>query len=214
MGRLRRSGRIPAVVYSEGKPGETVQINEHEFQQMLKRHRGEQLLVTLDVDGGTPRKVLLKDVQHHPVNHHPIHIDFYEVSMTRRLTVEVPIRLVGEPIGVTQQGGIVDHLLRSINIECLPDDIPEEISLDISGLAVGRHLNVGDIQVDAEKIEIVTASGIPVVAVSLPKAEEETVTEEGAAAAEPEVITAKKPEAGATLEAGKEKADKAEKEKK
>lgn len=221
MGRLRREGRIPAIVYGEGKTGETVQINEHDFQQMMKRHRGEQMLVTLDVEGASPRKVLLKDVQHHPIYHRPVHIDFYEVSMSRRLAVEVPIRLVGEPIGVTQQGGIVDHLVRSIEIECLPDDIPEDIVVDISDLAIGKHLSVADIQVDTSKIEILTAPDIGVVAVSLPKAEEEATPVEGeGAAASPEVITEKKSEDGAgeggkaapakesASKGGKEKAEK------
>jgi len=192
--RLRRTGQIPAVVYSEGKPGEPVQVNAHDFAQLLRHHRGEHMLVTLKV-GESERQVLLKDVQHHPVDGRVIHVDFYEVSMTRKVRVEVPVRLVGTPVGVSQQGGILDHLIRAVIVECLPSDIPEELVVDVSNLRVGHHLTVGDIPVDAGRVRIVTARDIVVAAVSLPKAEEMAAptgeAAEGAAAAEPEVITAK-----------------------
>ncbi len=199
--RLRKSGRIPAIVYSEGRPGRPVHLDAHDFGQMLRHHRGEHMLVDLEV-GGARQKVLLKDVQHHPVDGHVIHVDFYEVSMTRRIRVEVPLRLVGDPIGVTQQGGILDHLLRSVEVECLPGDIPEELAVDVSQLAIGRHLTVGDIQVDAARLRVVTAPGIAIAAVSLPKAEEAAeVAAVAEGAAEPEVLTARKGEEGEAAEA-------------
>ncbi len=203
--RLRRAGRIPAIVYSEGRPGEPVWLNAHDFGLMLQHHRGEHMLVNLELEG-VRRTVLLKEVQHHPLNSSVLHVDFYEVSMTRRIRVEVPLRLVGDPVGVTQQGGILDHLLRSVEIECLPGDIPEEITVDVSSLAVGHHLSVGDIRLDPARYRILTARDIAIAAVSMPKAEEAApaaaATEE--AAAEPEVLTARKAEGG---EAGAEKAE-------
>lgn len=209
MGRLRREGRIPAVVYSEGKTGENVQIVAHDFAQMMKRHHSEQMLVDLDVAGGKPRKVLLKAMQHHPIDGRVTHIDFYEVSMTRKLRVSVPLKLVGEPVGVTQEGGILDHLLRTIEVECLPADILEEIPIDVAGLAVGKHLSVKDIKLDPAKYAIVTGADVAIAAVSMPKAEEEVAAPaEGEAGAEPEVITAKKPEDGEEAEGGKEGAAK------
>ncbi len=119
--------------------------------------------------------------------------------MTRKIRVEVPLRLVGTPVGVSQQGGILDHLLRSVEIECWPDDIPEELTVDVSHLEVGRHLSVADIPVDRERIRIRTAPDVPVATVSMPKAEEvaETAAATEAAAAEPEVLTARKPEESA-----------------
>ncbi len=205
MGRLRREGRIPAVVYSEGKAGQNVQIVAHDFAQMMKHHHSEQMLVDLDVAGSAPRKVLLKAMQHHPIMGHVTHIDFYEVSMTRKLRVSVPLKLVGDPVGVTQQGGILDHLLRSIEVECLPADILEEIPVDVADLAVGKHLSVKDIKLDPAKYTILTGADVAIAAVSLPKAEEEVAAPaEGEAAAEPEVLTGKKPEEGEAAEAGKE----------
>jgi large subunit ribosomal protein L25 len=171
------------------------------------------MLVDLDVAGSPPRKVLLKSLQHHPVMGQVTHIDFYEVSMTRRLSVSVPLRLVGDPVGVTQQGGILDHLLRSIEVECLPADILEEIPVDVTELAVGKHLSVKDIKLDPAKYTILTGADVAIAAVSMPKAEEEVAAPaEGEASAEPEVLTGKKPEEGEGAEAGKEAPAKAGKE--
>ncbi len=203
--RLRRAGKIPAIVYSEGRPGEPVWLNEHDFGLMLQHHRGEHMLVSLELDGAR-RSVLLKEVQHHPLTSSVLHVDLYEVSMTRRIRVEIPLRLVGDPVGVTQQGGILDHLLRSIEIECLPGDIPEDIPVDVSSLAVGRHMSVGDIRLDPARYRIVTAADIAIAAVSMPKAEEApaaAAAPEGGAA-EPEVLTARKAEEG---EEGAEKGE-------
>jgi large subunit ribosomal protein L25 len=224
-GRLRRQGWLPGVVYSEGKPAQTIQINEHDFSRMLHHHRSEHMIMDLVVSGAPARKVLLKEIQHHPVDGHPLHADFYEVSMTRKVRVEIPIVLRGDPAGV-QQGGILDHLLRAVEVECLPADLIEQIEVDVSGLAIGKHLTVADIKLDPARFTIQTGAGIAIAAVSLPRAEEEEAPAEAAAegAAEPEVITAKKEEGeegeepaeggrkaekkeekGAAKEAGKEK---------
>lgn len=204
MGRLRRTGWLPAVVYSEGKPAANLQVNEHDFELMLHHHRGEHVIVDLAVAGGEAKKVLLKEVQHHPVSGHVLHADFYEVSMTRKVRVEIPLRLVGDPTGVTQQGGILDHLLRTVLVECLPGDLMEQIDIDVSGLALGKHLAVRDIKLDLSKYTMLSGADVAIAAVSAPKAEEVVATPaegEAAAAAEPEVITAKKPEEGEEGEA-------------
>ncbi len=210
VGRLRRQGWLPGVVYSDGKPAETIRINGHDFRALLRHHRGEHMIMDLVVGGGEPRKVLLKEIQHHPVKGWPIHADFHAISMTRKLRVEVPVRLTGDPIGVTQQGGILDHLLRSVEVECLPTDLMEEIVVDVSHLALGKHLSVKDIALDAGRYRLVTAPDVAIAAVSAPKAEEVAAPVEGeaAAAAEPEVITGKKEEGEEGAEAapaGKEK---------
>jgi large subunit ribosomal protein L25 len=197
--RLRREGWIPAVVYGEGKPAVPVQVREHDFQKKLGRHSGETLILDLEIRDLGNRKVLLKDVQHDPLSSRMTHVDFYEVNMTRKIRVDIPITLRGDPIGVTQGGGILDHLLRVVEVECLPGDLLEEIVVDVSGLEVGRHLNVRDIRLDPAKYVILTAPEIGLAAVSLPRAEEEVapveaVAAEGATPAGPEVLTAKKEE--------------------
>lgn len=196
--RLRREGWVPAVVYGEGKAAVTVQVREHDFQKKLGRHSGENLILDLEIRDAGTRKVLLKDVQHNPLTSRMAHVDFYEVSMTRKIRVDIPITLKGDPIGVTQNGGILDHLLRVVEVECLPGDLIEEIVVDVAGLDVGKHLNVRDIRLDPAKFAILTAPEIAIAAVSLPRAEEEAAPAEAAGAeagaAEPEVLTAKKEE--------------------
>ncbi len=201
VGRLRQSGQLPGVVYSEGKPAEMIQTDLHAFRSMLKHHHGEHMIMDLVVGGGAPRKVLLKEVQHDPIMGHPIHVDFYAVNMSRKVRVDIPVRLTGIPIGVSNQGGILDHLLREVEVECLPGDLMEEIVVDVAALELGKHLSVADIRLDASKYRMVTAGEIAIAAVSAPKEEEVAAPAEGeAAAAGPEVIGEKKAEEGEAAE--------------
>lgn len=202
-------------------------MNEHDFKMALKGHASEHLIMDLDVEGEQGHKVLLKDVQHHPVSGRVLHADFHEVSMTKKLRVEIPITLVGDPVGVTQMGGILEHILRSVEVECLPADILEHVDIDVGNLSIGDSVTVGDIKLDMAKYTIISDESLAVATVAAPRAEEEVKPAEeavaGAEAAGPEVITEKKPEegeAGAAEEgkkgAGKEEAkdDKKAKEKK
>ena len=120
-GRLRRTGWFPAVVYGEGRPGVDIQLNEHDFVMMLRSHRSENMIVDLTVEGtDKPYKVMLKAMQHHPITGRVIHVDFYEVSMTRKIEIEVPVKLAGIPTGVANEGGILEHVLRALTVQCLP----------------------------------------------------------------------------------------------
>jgi large subunit ribosomal protein L25 len=101
---------------------------------------------------GETKKVLLQEVQHHPVTGRILHADFQEISMTEKLRVEIPVRLSGEPAGVTQQGGVLEHILRAIEVECLPGDIVEQFDVDVSALQIGDRLSVSDIKVDAARL--------------------------------------------------------------
>jgi large subunit ribosomal protein L25 len=195
-GRLRRSGFFPAVLYSEGKPGRDIQLNEHDFVLLFRGHHAENLLMDLAVDSEKPVKALLKAMQHHPLNGRVLHADFYAISMDKKLELEIPVTLVGEAKGVAQEGGILEHVLRSVMVECLPDDLPEELQLDVSDLAMGHTLKVKDIPLDTAKYRILTDGDIVVAAIAAPRTAEEeapAAAEEGGAA-EPEVITAKKAE--------------------
>lgn len=202
VGRLRRSGLIPAIIYGSGKEARLIQLNAHDFEQTLRGHMGEHMVMDLEVGKDEALKVLLKEVQHDPVSHKIIHADFNEISMTRKLRVEIPIRLQGEPVGVTQQGGVIEQILRQVEVECLPTDILEQIEMDVSGLHVGESLTVANIQLDPAKFTILSAKELALAAVAAPKVEEEPVAEaavEGAPG-EPEVITEKKPEEGEEAE--------------
>ena len=200
-GRLRRTGWFPAVVYGEGRPGLDIQLNEHDFVMMLRTHRSENMIVDLAVEGkAKPFKVMLKAMQHHPLTGRVIHVDFYEISMTRKIEIEVPVKLVGVPTGVANEGGILEHVLRTLTVQCLPGDLIEEFSLDVADLHIGKTLRVRDVPVDAAKYKVMNDPDQVVAAVAAPRTEEEekaeTEAEAAAAAAGPEVLTEKKEEEG------------------
>ncbi len=209
VGRIRRDGLVPGVVYGEGKPAKLVQFKLHDFEQALRGHSGEHMLMDLEVKGDKMLKVLLKEVQHHPVSGKVIHADFHEISLTRKLRIEVPIKLVGEPVGVTQQGGVLEHVLREVEVECLPTDIPEQIEVDVSALSIGQSLTVADIKVDASKFTLLSDKLLAIAAVAAPRVEEEVAPAEAAVegAAEPEVIREKKEEGEEGAEAAEGKGE-------
>lgn len=194
--RMRRDGWLPGVINADKGATRMVRLNRHDFEQMLHRHRSENLILDVSVDEEAPKKMLLKEVQHHPLTGHPLHIDFIEISMTKKMRFEIPLRLTGEPSGVLQEGGILEQPLRVLQVECLPPDLVEELLVDVSTLKLGASILVRDLKLDP-KLTIVTTGDIAVAAVSAPRVEEEVKPEEAAGAAgEPEVIGAKKEEEG------------------
>jgi len=197
--RMRRDGMIPGVIYSEGNEARSISLPKHEFEQMLHHHAGEQMMITIELDG-KESSVLLKDVQHDILSDGIEHVDLQEVSMTKKLRVQISVELVGEAEGVKSEGGVLDHLLHSVDVECLPGDILEKIEVDVSALTMGDMLTVKDIHIDVSKYEIMTAEDVGVASVSAPRVAEETEEgEEGEAgeedaSGEPEVINEKKAE--------------------
>lgn len=193
--RLRNEGGLPAVVYGFGKEPESIQLNQHDFQQLLRHHASEYLMMDLEIGSSAARKVLLKDVQHDPISGNVLHVDFNEISMTEKIVVEVPVETSGTPEGVTQQGGVLDQQCRTIEIECLPGDIPEVFHVDVSALEIGDHITVGDIELDVSKYTLVTDPEISVAAVSAPRLkddeEEAEETVAGEESAEPELVGGK-----------------------
>lgn len=191
--RLRREGILPAVLCDQKGQATPVQLNVHDFEQMLGKHSGENLLINLTVDGGKPRKVLLREVQHHPVSSHVQHVDFVEISLTETLHITVPIELTGEPVGVVAQGGILEQLLREVTLECLPTDIVEQVTCDVSALALGESLHISDLKV-AERVKVLEDADIAVATVAATRAEEEEDAAEAAEGEteEPEVISGRK----------------------
>ncbi|QHI68516.1 50S ribosomal protein L25/general stress protein Ctc [Tichowtungia aerotolerans] len=189
--RMRRDGQIPGVVYGDGGEARPVSLPAHEFEQMLHHHAGEQMMVEIELDGKT-ESVLLKDVQHDPLSGNVIHVDFLEVALNKKIKVQVPVEPVGEAEGVKSQGGILDHSLYSLDVECLPADILEKIEVDVSALKIGDVMTVKDISIDTSKYTILADEDIVVTSVLAPRLAAETEGEEGAEGAGPEVITEKK----------------------
>jgi large subunit ribosomal protein L25 len=203
--RLRREGWLPGVVYDNTGRSQPVKMKQHQVEVLLKRHGRQNLILDLAVAGAAPRKVILRDLQRDYATDRITHADFMEISLTRKIRVEVEIRLVGEPVGVSQQGGVLEHLLRALTVECLPMDIVREVTLDVSAMSIGDSRFVRDIPLDP-KLTVLTAPDIAVASVQMPHVEEEKAPEEAAAAegAEPAAAGEKKEGEAAEGEAAKD----------
>lgn len=177
------------------------------------------ITLTLAPAGGgaapSARTVLIKEIQQHPISTKILHVDFHQVSLTKRIQVTVAVHLTGEPIGVRQDGGRLDHLLWEVRVDCLPTEIPKRLEADVSALKIGDSVLIQDLQVPAgvkilQDPQVAVAACLPPVVEQAPEA----AAAEAAAAAEPEVIKQKKPEAeagDAAAGAKPEKSEKAEK---
>ena len=196
---LRDSGFIPAVVYGEGRESQAVKISTSELLHLLHEHRLENAIITLKIkDEAKP--CLIKEIQYHPVYGKIIHVDFNEVSLTKAIKVNVPVVAKGEPVGVKQEGGSLEHIMWEIEVECLPTDIPKEISVDVSDLKIGDSIHIRDLALPPE-VKILNDPSAVVLSVAAP-IKEEVVTEaiEGEVTQEPEVIKEKKEVAQETVE--------------
>lgn len=203
--RLRQTGLLPCVVYDSTGKSVAIQLKRHTLELLLHSHEGQNIILDLEIEGDKTRKVLLKDTQRDHIKDHLLHADFLEISMTRKLKVAVAVRLIGEPVGVSQQGGVMEHIIRSVEVECLPADIIKEFTLDVSALSIGDTLCVRDIKATPE-LTILTAPDIAVATVQLPHIEEEeTPAEEAAEAAAEGKTAAEGKEGEAPAEPGKEK---------
>ena len=201
--RLRREGWLPAVINNEKGESVGVKLNRHGFEMLMRHHASENLIADVEVEGASPKRVLLREVQHDPVTDTVIHVDFVEISMTRKMKVNIPIELVGAAAGV-HEGGILDHHLRFVEIECLPSDLVESLPVDVTALKIGDALRVSDIKLPAG-LTVLTPGDMSVASVALPREEEEVPAEAAAeGAAEPEVITER-------VREGEEEAEGAEK---
>ncbi|HTT17464.1 MAG TPA: 50S ribosomal protein L25 [Candidatus Sulfotelmatobacter sp.] len=217
--RVRRSGKIPAVVYGAGKQAQPVSVDPRQVARILHSATGHNTVFDLALDGERA-KAMIVDWQYEPIKGSLLHIDLKRIAMDRKLRVNVPIELVGEPAGVKQQGGILEQITREVEVECLPGDIPNQIELNVSELVFGVVLRVSDLP-KSDKIKHVTDPEQPIAHIISIKEEEvptaEAVAGEAAAApAEPEVIKKGKQETaeeGAEA-AAPEKPEKAEKKEK
>jgi large subunit ribosomal protein L25 len=200
--KLRAKGLIPAIFYSPRSQSVPLVIDSKEFTKTLQTEAGENVLIELHIRKGnqSDRKVVMvKDVQIDPLQGKTLHTDFYEVTMDEMIIVEVPIHLVGKPEGI-KMGGILEQIRRTIQIQCLPGNIPKSIDIDVSALKIGDSIHVQEIQV--EKAKILSETNFTIATVVPPVAEEKKVVEE--------VV----PEAAEKEEEAVEKEEKEEKEEK
>lgn len=192
--KLRQLGSIPAVYYGRGEEPIVLTVGLKELEEVIVKAEGSNVIVDLKVDGDGvgDRKALIREIQRDPVGGHILHLDLQHISLTERITVEVPIVLTGIPTGVKDGGGILEHLLRDVEVECLPTDIPSRLEIDVSALNIGDSLHVSDLK--ADKVTILTEGERPIAAVVPPTVLEEAkpAEGEGAAVTEPELVKEKK----------------------
>jgi large subunit ribosomal protein L25 len=213
--RVRRDGKIPAVVYGAGKDSLPISVDPRVVTRILNSETGHNTIFDLALNGENT-KAMIVDWQYEPIKGRLLHIDLKRIALDKVLRVSVPIFLKGEAAGVKQEGGILEQMLREVEIECLPADIPSHIDIDVSHLTFGKVLRVADLP-HSEKVKFLTDSNQPVAHVTSVK-EEVVVAPEAAAAdaaaapAEPEVIKKGKQETEEEgAEAAPEKAEKKEK---
>jgi large subunit ribosomal protein L25 len=189
--RVRAKGKVPAVVYGAAEPAVAVEVDPKQIQKILHSETGYNSIFDLDVSGNKA-KVMIVDWQYEPIKGKLIHIDFKRIALDKPVKVEVPVQLTGVPVGVKTQGGILDQMLREVELECLPGDIPAHIELDVSELAFGVVLRVSDLP-HAGKLRFITPEDTPVAHITSVKEEAAPAPEAEAAAAvaapaEPEVV--------------------------
>lgn len=175
--QLRRSGQIPVVLYGGNKEPVSVQVEEKEFIHLIHGRGGEHAIVQLEcgADPGLNSPAILKEVQHHPIRGDVLHADFMRIRLDERLQTLVPIVLTGQAKGVVE-GGVLDHQLREVEVECLALDVPEQIELAVDDVGIGEGLHVSDLQVP-DNVTILTESDRSVMAILAPRVVEEEAPE-------------------------------------
>ncbi len=192
---LRGKGFIPAVIYAEGKKSQAIKVSHRQLWQLIHQHRLESMVINLKIQDDKKQKgrpCLIKEIQYDPVKGDIIHVDFNEISLTKVIKVNVPVVAKGEPIGVKQVGGSLEHILWEIEVECLPTDIPKGIEVDVSQLKIGDAIHIKDITFPPN-IKVLNAPEAIVFSVTAPIKEEVVAPAvEGEEKQEPEVIKEKK----------------------
>ncbi|MFH1441912.1 MAG: 50S ribosomal protein L25 [Candidatus Omnitrophota bacterium] len=201
---LRRAGFIPAVIYKAGEKSEPIKVPSRQLIRLLHQHRLENALIKLKIKSGKQEKdkvCLIKEIQHDPVHDNIVHVDFNEISLTQAIKVNVPVVAKGEPVGVKQEGGSLEHVLWEIEVECLPTSIPEELEVDASHLKIGDAIHVKDIVFPSGTKVLTEMDGVVMHVVAPMKEEVPAEGElEGEEKKEPEVIKEKKEPIGEAAE--------------
>jgi len=197
---LRRNGRVPGVVYGHGEETLAISLDAHDFGKLISGISVENTVLELKIEGAKDSRALIREVQWHPFKPVILHVDLYQVHAGEKVHLEIPIRVEGNPKGVRDQGGVLQQVRHEISIECLPKDIPERVTIDVTELMIGDSIHVRDIEIPGATI---LADGdltlCTVVPPTIAKLEDEEA-EEGVA--EPEVVGAAPEEEEEDEEAG------------
>ena len=181
--RVRVSGRIPAVIYGAFQDPRAISVNPKDILKIIRSKTGHNSIFDVEVAGAEKTPVIVADEQYHPVKGTLMHIDLKRIDLTRKLRVAVPVHVSGEAKGVKQQGGVLDIVTKTVEIECIPDDIPDQFDVDVTELMIGNNIRVSQLPVK-EGVKILTHGDVVIAHVV--GIREEAVAEV-AAVAEPEV---------------------------
>lgn len=212
--KIRRNGEIPGIIYGQELKPVIISIPSREVKRILSTEAGENVIATVKIDGddGPSKKVMIKELQKDPVDEHYVHVDFWQISMKKKLEMDVPVEVTGVSKGVTE-GGVLEQVAWEVRVKCLPTDIPDKIIVDVTNLSIGDSIHVKDLIVK-EGVEIINNPENVVVTIAAPLKEEELAVKPEESI-EPEVI-GKKPKEGEEAEAaeGAGEAEKGKKEEK
>jgi large subunit ribosomal protein L25 len=199
---VRKAGKVPAIIYGRHYAPQTLQLDAHALMMTLGHSNTEHLLVNLEIEGGNSTLALIQDVQHHPVKRHIVHLDFHALKEDEVMHTTVPVIAQGEPIGVKVGGGLLEQIIRALEVSCLPKDLPENIVVDVSGLNQGDSVHVNQLTLPAGVTSLVNGEAV-VFHCAAPTVEVAATPAEGAAT--PEVTKEKKPAAAAAAAPAKKK---------
>jgi large subunit ribosomal protein L25 len=185
--RLRVKGLVPAVVYGGTEEPAAVSVDPKEIDKILHSRTGHNTIFQLSITGASDTPVMIVDWQHEPIKESLLHVDLKRIDLSKRITVKVPVVTLGDPRGVKLQGGIHEIVTREIEVECLPNDIPEQFEVNVAELSIGQSIRAGEIPMIGSMTLVSPADAVISHVVSL-RAEESTTAETGGTSAEPEVV--------------------------
>ncbi len=191
--KLRRDGKIPAVIYGHGREPESLTVDARELEKLLTGHSAASTVIELSLSGKVA-KTLIRELQRHPVKRNVIHVDFQELVAGEKVTVSVPLRFTGTADGVRNSGGILEETMHQVHIRVDPSMIPDHVDVDVTPLTIGHSIHIRDLKLP-EGVTVLDDAGATVCVCTAPKAAAETTAAEAEpSAAEPELIRKPKPE--------------------
>ena len=193
--KIKQAGLVPAVIYGAKDPARNIQIVERELARLLDHAASESVLVEVNMQDGGSRTALIQEVQHHPVTGKVLHVDLHVVAMDELMHAELAVETTGEAAGVTTGGGVLEVILRQLEISCLPGDLPESITVDVSKLNIGDSIHVKDLTLP-RGVTVLNDAELSVVSVAPPTVVEETSPSDLPAGTQPQATEEASPIAG------------------
>jgi large subunit ribosomal protein L25 len=191
--KLRAAGRVPAVIYGHNREPQGLSVNARDLAKLLERISAASTVIELDGLGAGTSRTLIREIQRHPLKRNIVHVDFQELVAGEKVHVALPIVFTGTAVGVREQGGLLEEVMRELQVSVDPASIPNHIDVDVSALTIGHPIHVRDLALPAG-VTVLDDPDATVVAVAAPRTTEAATTTEATTTAEPEVIRAKKPE--------------------